>query len=282
MKIIHQLIGLLIVCYLFIACESEGDETMPISSCNDQIQNGLEEGIDCGGDCTPCSPTVEVPDGGFESPESRTGYSLIWSDEFSNSGVDTEKWSYHLGDGCPNLCNWGNNELQYYTQNEENIFTQDGYLVIRAINERLNGYNYTSARIHSDDKFEFKYGRVDIRAAMPEATGTWVALWLINKSYSIYNPDKFWPSGGEIDIAEYVGEAKDEILGTAHFGTDFPVNHRYISKKYITKQHPFHLAFYVFSIEWEKDKITWLVNDQVYHEVNTSSTNAFNQPYPFN
>ena len=254
----------------------------PIATCQDGLQNGDETGVDCGGACPPCLLELEIPASGYETPESYEEYSLVWSDEFGNNELDQSKWSFHLGDGCPNLCGWGNNELQFYTDNAENIFIQDGFLVIRALKEQTNGYNYSSSRIHTDNKFEFQYGRVDIRAAMPSPFGTWAALWLLNKDYSIYNPGALWPSGGEIDIMEYLGEDPDDVMGTAHFGTDFPANHRYISKHFQASDMNFDEQFYVFSLIWEEDKIQWLVNDNIYHEITPTETSAHGQPYPFN
>ncbi len=275
--------GFYLLIFCMILCGSCSDNSeMELSTCIDGIQNGEEEGIDCGGPCPPCLTKIEVPDTGYESPKSYEGYSLVWSDEFDGKGLDLSKWTFHLGDGCPNLCFWGNNELQYYTDSPKNIFLQNGYLAINAIQETINGYSYSSSRIHTDNIFEFKYGRIDIRAAMPSATGTWVALWLLNKNYSIQQPGVKWPSGGEIDIMEFLGEDPTEILGTAHFGTDFPANHRFISKHYQTKTQPFDKSFYVFSIIWEKDRIQWLINDEVYHEITPSDTAARGQPYPFN
>ncbi len=273
---------LILLALLCTTCTKEKLTSEPAISCSDGIQNGSESGVDCGGPCTSCELEVVVPEGGYESAETYVGYKLVWSDEFNGSQFATDKWSFHLGDGCPNLCGWGNNEMQTYTGASKNIYLDQGYLFIRAIRENLNGKSYSSSRIHTDEKFEFRYGRVDIRAAMPSATGTWVALWLLNKSYQVQDPGRFWPSGGEIDIVEYVGQDQRRAFGTAHFGTDFPANHRFVSGYYNTQKHPFDKAFYVFSIVWEEDRIQWLINDEVYHEITPATTAGHGQPYPFN
>lgn len=266
---------------LLTACNRNLSE-QPLGSCRDGILNGGEVKIDCGGTCPPCGGSLIIPEGGQKSPQVYQGYDLIWSDEFSAEKIDDSKWSFHLGNGCPNLCGWGNSELQFYTDDPENIFLQEGNLVIRAIEKPINASQYTSARIHTDNKFEFQYGRVDIRAAMPGAMGTWAALWMLNKDYSVYNPGAYWPNGGEIDIMEYLGESPDDVLGTAHFGTDFPANHRYISKHFQVTNRNFDQEFHVFSLIWKQDKIQWLVNDRVYHEITPNETLAEGQPYPFN
>lgn len=261
-----------------------GGDCTPCATCNDGIQNGNETSVDCGGpDCQPCLVAVVIPTSGYDAPTTYAGYSLAWSDEFDTNTLDLNKWDYHLGNGCPNLCGWGNNEEQYFTNNSKNIYFEEGNLVIEAKNENISGKNYSSSRIHTDNTFEFKYGRVDIRASMPSAPGTWIALFMLNKNYTINDPGAYWPSGGEIDIMEYLGENHDDILGTGHYGTDFPNNHRFNSVHYDSQNgESFNEVYYVFSIIWEENSIKWLVNNVEYHSMSPSTTTANGQPYPFN
>ncbi|UJH68512.1 family 16 glycosylhydrolase [Allomuricauda sp. SCSIO 65647] len=273
---------------LLVQCSSNGT-TEPIelgASCFDNVQNGDEEEVDCGGSCArPCEPPepVGIPTTGYTTPLEYSGYTLAWSDEFDENELDATKWSFHLGDGCPGLCNWGNNEEQYFTDSADNLYLQQGNLIITARNQFESGKNYTSSRIHTDDTFEFQFGRVDIRASMPSAPGTWVALFMFNKEYTIADPDAYWPSGGEIDIMEYLGENKDNVLGTAHYGTDFPANHHFDSVDFSSLNGvSFDEEYYVFSIIWEEDSITWLVNDVAYHTISPETTQGNGQPYPFN
>lgn len=267
---------------IILSCSSSNNENevTETATCFDGVQNGNETGIDCGGTaCFPCEVEVfaDIPDVGYTSPTSYDGYNLVWSDEFNSDTLDSDKWSFHLANGCPNLCGWGNNELQYYTN--DNHYFDGGNLVIRAKNEDINGFNYSSTRINSDNKFEFQYGRIDIRASMPSAIGTWVAFWLLNKDYQVQNPAAEWPSGGEIDIMEYLGQDKDSAFGTAHFGSDLS-NHNFISGYYDAPNQDFDKEFYVFSILWEENSIKWLINDVEYHSFTPNSTRG--QPYPFN
>lgn len=269
--------------FLYVACSSDNSDPEPepeiTANCNDGLMNGIETGVDCGGNCQPCpiGLDVTIPTAGFTSPASYTDYELVWSDEFNDDNLSTEKWSYHLGDGCPNLCGWGNNELQNYFNTTRNLFFKEGNLVIGAKHE--GGADYSSSRIHTDNKFEFQYGRVDIRASMPSAVGSWVALWLLNHNYIVDDPGAWWPNGGEIDIMEYLGENTKEVFGTAHYGANL-ASHTFNSKKYAATGGNYDEAYYVFSIIWEEDKITWLVNDVEYHSFTPAQTNG--QPYPFN
>lgn len=250
------------------------------ASCDDGILNGNETRVDCGGDCNPCIDGVIIPSSGYEAPNSYAGYSLFWSDEFNENSLNTSKWNFNTGNGCPSLCGWGNSELQQFTNSNENLYFKEGNLIIEAKRETNQ---YTSARINTDNKFEFIYGRIDIRAAMPSVPGTWTALFLLNRNYSISNPGAYWPSGGEIDIMEYLGENHDNILGTGHYGTDFPNNWHFNSVNYSSQNgESFNEVYYVFSVIWEKNKISWLVNNVVYHTMTPATTSAKGQPYPFN
>ena len=124
-----------------------------------------------------CKEVSEVAS--CEFTESLEGYNLVWSDEFDGSEIDANKWSHDLGDGCEiseDLCGWGNNELEYYTDRSRNSFVEDGKLVIEAIREAplyLGKHQYTSARMVTKNKGDWKYGRIDVRARMPIGQGLW-------------------------------------------------------------------------------------------------------------
>ena len=282
MKMRSIILGTIFLLFIFASCNDNGGMVLPMPTCNDGIRNGNETGVDCGGGCTDCLIQIDAPNVGFESPTEYDDYTLVWNDEFNDDKIDAGKWSHNLGGGCPDLCGWGYDEQQYHTNDAQNSFQRDGYLVLNAVSELISGYAYSSARINTDDKYEFKYGRIDIRAAMPPAVGTRVAFFLLNKDFSILKPEVEWPSGGEIDVMEYLAEDTDHLLGKAHFGTDLTTNHKVHSGEYTAVAHPFDKAFYVFSIIWEEDRIQWLVNDMVYHEITPAITSAEGQPYPFN
>ena len=134
----------------------------------------------------------------------------FWADEFNTDGApDATKWGYDIGTGAGG---WGNNELQYYTNRPENVIVQGGVLKIKAIRENYLGSSYTSARILTKGKFAFTYGRVEVRAKVPEGVGTWPAAWMLGNNISTVG----WPNCGEIDILEHKGSELNKIYGTLH------------------------------------------------------------------
>lgn len=193
---------------------------------------------------------------GQTSPLSYDGMSLIWQDEFNGDALETSYWTHEIGTGNNG---WGNNELQYYR--EENTTVHDGYLTIEAKEENYEGRIYTSSRINTKGKQSFKYGRIDIRAKLPKGKGIWPALWMLGDTF----PTVGWPFCGEIDIMEMIGgETNDGIVhGTVHWDN----NGQYASYGggYTNPSGIFYDEFYVFSIVWTSESIIWYVNDIQYH-----------------
>lgn len=109
----------------------------------------------------------------------------------------------------------GNNEIQYYTQaRKENARVENGYLIIEARKEKFADANYTSARLVTKNKGDWKYGRMVIRAKIPTGKGLWPAGWVL-PTHKVYGE---WPKSGEIDILEAVGYAPDSAFGSVHTG----------------------------------------------------------------
>ncbi len=217
-----------------------------------------------------------IDDTGYSTPTNYTGYDLIWQDEFNGTSLNLDDWTFELGDGCPSLCGWGNNEEQYYTNSSSNCYFQEGYLVLEAKKENAGGKSYTSSRIKTEGKKFFKFGRVDIRAKLPEGRGVWPALWMLPNEW-VHGG---WPTSGEIDIMELVGHSPSTVHGTCHYG---PAGGGSITsgnslmlqggQKYIDE-------FHVFSIVWVEDKIQWYIDDVFFHEFTPAVVGS--NIYPFN
>ena len=217
------------------------------------------------------SDPLGMPDSGYVSPMSYPGRTLLWSDEFNDGELDGNRWTHEIGTGNNG---WGNNELQYYR--EENTFMHEGTLVIEAREERFGGSDYTSSRLITKDKQEFQYGRVDIRAALPEGQGLWPALWMLGADID----DVGWPVCGEIDVMELVGNDMRRVHGTAHFGSSV-ARRRFIGdSRALGSGESYADNFHVYSIEWEENRIRWFVDDELYHELTPNMLQG--EAWPFN
>ncbi len=204
---------------------------------------------------------------------------LFWSDEFNGEALDESKWVYEIGDGCPNLCGWGNNELQYYRK--ENLKIKDGKLIITAIKDNNETHEYTSSRIKTEGKLSFKYGQIDVKAKLPKGKGIWPAIWMLGSSIQIDG----WPICGELDIMELRGSSPNTVCGTIHF-QNTNNTHEYAEPKcYSIDNEDFSSDFHVFSANWNKKGITWLVDEIPfmsisYDEIDTDQNNiAFQKEF---
>lgn len=206
--------------------------------------------------------TGDIPTTGYTTPETYEGMNLVWQDEFDGNTLGGD-WTFETGTGGNG---WGNNELQYYK--EENTRVTDGYLIITAKKESFGGQEYTSSRIITNGKQSFKYGRIDIRAALPKGQGIWPALWMLGSNFGSVG----WPACGEIDIMELIGgTGKDNtVYGTAHWqnGGEYAS----YGDHYTLNSGVFADEFHVFSIVWDASTITWYVDDVAYHTIDITPT----------
>ena len=205
---------------------------------------------------------------GYAGATSYPGMTLAWSDEFTANYINSNNWSYDTGGS-----GWGNNELEYYTNSNKNAYTTGGYLVIEARKETMGTNNYTSARMISKDKKTFTYGRIDFRAKLPKGQGIWPALWMLGNNIGT-TP---WPACGEIDIMELLGHEPQKTYGTIHWGAAGGAS-THIGGNYSLSSLTFNDKFHLFSLKWEADKMTFLIDDVVYFTANKSQVNG---DYPF-
>ena len=215
-------------------------------------------------------------DKGYFTPLEYDGYDLIWNDEFNGNSISSSSWSFDLGNGCPTNCGWGNNELEYYKF--ENAWVADSVLTIEAREEIVGSNLYTSARMKTQTKVSFQYGRVDIRALLPKGQGIWPALWTLGNNIGTVG----WPDCGEIDIMEMVGGngMDNTVHGTIHYDNN---GHIYTGGSYTLSSEYFYNAYHVFTIIWDDSAIKWYVDDNLYHQENISGTDRseFHQEFFF-
>jgi len=217
---------------------------------------------------------LTAPEGGYSTPDSYPDWELTWAEEFKEGPINQDNWTFELGNGCnQGLCGWGNQELQSYTADSTNARIEDDNLIIEA--HKTGNASYSSARMITKDKQNFRFGRIDIRAQLPKGQGIWPALWMLGKNIDQVG----WPACGEIDIMELVGHEPKVTHGTAHFGPPSP-NNRFIGSSFNAKGPDFSETYHVFTLVWNPGSIYWYVDDVLFHEINPDITSG--AAYPFN
>jgi beta-glucanase (GH16 family) len=217
------------------------------------------------------------------SPTPPSGYTLVWSDDFSKDP-----------DGLPDPAKWGyeegfirNNELQYYTKaRQENARIEHGLLIIEARKENYvydHGLDhesipahYTSAALETIGKADWLYGRIEVRARLPAGKGVWPAIWTLGSDIHQVG----WPRCGEIDIMELVGKEPGIIHGTIHYLADGKHQLRHMQIPVAQTDSSFH----VYAAEWTPDRIKLFVDDKMYSsfdvkDADQDGANPFHKPH---
>ncbi len=202
-------------------------------------------------------------------------WELVWRDEFDGSQLDLTRWEPEIGRG-PNNDGWGNLELQYYTSRPENIQVSQGTLKIIARRETYQSALYTSARLRTRNKGDWKYGRFEFRARLPQGKGIWPAFWMLPTD-NVYGG---WAASGEIDIMELVGHESHRVHGTLHYGGAWP-NNESAGMSYALRQGKFADDFHVFALEWEDGEMRWYVDGVMYLRQTWWRTAGHPFPAPF-
>lgn len=224
---------------------------------------------------TACGPTTKS-DQGESKKESVTtekeGYQLVWSDEFDYEGLpDSTKWEF---DTQGNAHGWGNNELQFYTEKrKDNASVANGFLSITARKEPMNEKAYSSARLRTKGKGDWKYGRYEIRAKLPKGLGIWPAIWMLPTDW-VYGG---WPKSGEIDIMEHVGYEPDSVFASSHTET---YNHAIGTNK--TKGiavKNLYDDFHIYALEWNEQEYSVFMDDEKYFTFKNEGSGAKEWPY---
>ncbi|MBE0662883.1 MAG: family 16 glycosylhydrolase [Bacteroidales bacterium] len=194
---------------------------------------------------------------------------LIWAEEFNYTGLpDPAKWNSEIGG-----TGWGNNELQYYTDRENNAYVGDGVLTITAREEQFGGRNYTSARLTTQGKFDVKYGRIEARIKLPYGQGIWPAFWMLGANFNQVG----WPTCGEIDIMEMVGGANRENTCHATIHWNNNGQHANYGLSHTLPSGIFADNFHIFGIRWNSQGIRAYVGDIEYFtaDISPAGFNAF-------
>ncbi len=204
-----------------------------------------------------------------DDPNYIPNLTLVWSDEFDGSSVNSSNWTFETGDS-----GWGNQELQNYT-NGNNAEVVDGNLIITAkkINDNTTVGSYTSARMVTLGKHEFQYGKMEIRAKLPSGRGIWPAIWMLGSNINNVG----WPACGEMDIMEYVGYEPDVVHSTVHTTAGSGGSGSGSSMSLPTCEEEFH----VYGVLWTEEKLVFYVDDidNVVHTYAPAVKTAENWPF---
>ncbi|WP_421918624.1 glycoside hydrolase family 16 protein [Marinifilum sp.] len=208
----------------------------------------------------------------FNKSHLQKEYQLEWSDEFDYTGLpDSTKWLY---DTEGNSKGWGNHELQHYTNaRKDNAWVENGVLHIAALQENIEGKEYSSARLNS--KADWLHARIEVRAKLPDGRGTWSAIWMMPADWS-FN-DGNWPNIGEIDIMEHVGHEAGVIHASAH-----SKDHQW--QKGTQKTASIQIAdatkeFHTYILDWSEDVMKCYVDEHLYFEYKNEGMGESKWPY---
>jgi beta-glucanase (GH16 family) len=189
-------------------------------------------------------------------------WQLTWSDEFdgpTGQAPDNTKWTYDIGTG---MDGWGNQELQYYTNDPKNVSLDgNGNLVIKAINETFGGAAFTSGRIKTQGLFTQKYGRFEARLKTPYGPGLWPAFWMLGENID----EVSWPQCGEIDIMELRGQQPNIALASLH-GPGYSAGAA-ITTPFALENNRFDAEFHLFAVEWGEDFMDFFVDDRLFKRI---------------
>ncbi len=189
-------------------------------------------------------------------------WKLDWSDEFEADSIDKNNWNFQVVEA-----GHFNDEWQRYTDNSDNVYIEDGCLIIKAIHESdVHGMNqYTSARLHTANKYSFRYGKIAARIKLPFSEGIWPAFWMLGSNIDENGGDTPWPQSGEIDILELYGSKDDAAIeANAHYADASGSHANMGAVSFKLEEGKFADAFHIFELEWNANRVTWLVDGVEY------------------
>lgn len=211
--------------------------------------------LDGSGIAKTCKVTVK------SKPASTDPYKLVFKDDFDGNELNMKNWNYETHEP-----GWVNNELQEYTDSKDNIYVKDGKLVIKAnkTTKTVDGKKqdwYTSGKVTSKAKQDFKYGKFEIKAKAVKGQGLWPAIWMMPREENFYGQ---WPRCGEIDIMELLGHEPNKSYATVHYGNP----HKEQQGTYVLDKGTLADDYHVYGLEWEPSEMRFYVDGKLINKVN--------------
>ncbi len=243
-----------------------------LSGCSSALGAGSDNEPETAQEDTKMPAPVDV-----FAPTYWEGAQLVWSDEFEGNALNREYWKFETGNH-----GWGNNELQNYLE-DANVSVSDGTLKITAKKEEVGGSSYTAARLNSIR--EFKYGKIEIRAKIPEhkGNGLWPALWMLGNDIGTVG----WPACGEIDIMEYVSYSPNETHFSIHSTANNHVNGTQITSGPVPLE-TIEEEFHTYGVLWTDKYLRFYIDDPENIQLNflrpavvTAENWPFSKPFYF-
>ena len=194
-----------------------------------------------------------------------TQWNIVWSDEFNGASVNVNNWTNETGNGSGG---WGNNELEYYTGRTNNMYVSNGYLHIVALQESTNTFDYTSARMKTQGRQSWTYGRIEARIKIPRGQGIWPAFWMLGINITSVG----WPTCGEIDIMENIGKTSDQgtTHGTIH-GPGYSGGNGIGGTYTLPGGAALADGFHIFAVEWTTNQMKWFMDTNQYFTATPAS-----------
>jgi beta-glucanase (GH16 family) len=235
-------------------------------SCQDKAYNiddyPSELVIDLSGACIPGKIPNVKPIG--------DNTTLVWADEFDDAEICQDNWVFETIP--PNNGSWWNNEQQHYTDRLQNASVVNGVLRITAKRENYRDKSYTSARMTTQDLYEFTYGKVEVRAKLPQGQGTWPAIWMLGSNIDAIG----WPECGEIDIMEHGDMAPGLISSTVHrAGPNGEDNYSRGETTIKNEASEFH----IYEMNWTATEIVFSVDGEEHHSFAVTPDMPFHQNF---
>ncbi len=195
---------------------------------------------------------------------------LVWADEFNGSSIDPSIWQFESGQS--------NDNVQFYTNRQDNAKITDGVLQIIALKESYQGFDFTSAHIRTEKAQYWRYGRMEASIKVPGTNGFVPAFWML----PVDNKYGWWPLSGEIDIMEHPSNEITKIYGTVHTGKYNLFDGPLLPQGDVVDVPDAESAFHLYAVEWTPEKIDFYVDDQKYYtfmnDNGATDTWPFDQP----
>ena len=196
----------------------------------------------------------------------------VWSDEFDGEQIDRSVWTYNTGGS-----GFGNGEMQFYTASQNNAYIEDGNLVIEARRENYEGKPFTSARLHTNGRFGFKFGTLEARIKLPKLdNGLWPAFWMLGDNYGVDG----WPKSGEIDILEAGfksamedGSVNNAVSGAVHWWHETGTWSDWLQashSQHVVLADPLYTDYHTYRLDWTPEEIIISVDDTRVLTMDTS------------